>query len=154
MGTFSLPTTRKRYIVLVRPYSTNRLKLALEEGVNVIGAHACSSAKFFQGRFYPMMLELIKTYPNFYMDLSAVTLPNRASIVSKLKKHPETFDRLLFGTDYPLSAYATPFLGKLSLPNQFKYWRTRNIFDKQAGLLEALGIKINQNLTKSLLRID
>lgn len=127
------------------------LKLALEEGVNVIGAHACSSAVFVQGRFYGAYLELMKSYPNFFVDLSAVTLPNRASIVYRLRRHPEYFDRLLFGTDYPLSAYATPFLGFLKPLTQWQLWRTKNIFDKQAQVLSEMGIKINPHVTETLL---
>lgn len=89
----------------------DRLKLALDEDVIVIGAHACSSAIFFQGRFRNMLDELVAHYPNFYMDLSATTLPNRASVLYYLKNKPEYANRLIFGTDYPLSAYTTPFLG-------------------------------------------
>lgn len=127
------------------------LRLALDEGVNVIGAHACSSAVFVQGRFYRMYLDLMKSYKNFYVDLSAVTLPNRASIVYHLRHHPEHFDRFLFGTDYPLSSYATPFLGQLSPGTQWKLWRTKNIFDKQALTLHEMGIQFNSQTTRSLL---
>lgn len=129
------------------------LRLALDEGVNVIGAHACSSAVFVQGRFYKMYLDLMKSYKNFYVDLSAVTLPNRASIVYHLRHHPEHFDRFLFGTDYPLSSYATPFLGSLSPRMQWRLWRTKNIFDKQALTLQEMGIRINPQITESLLHL-
>lgn len=130
-----------------------RLKFALDEGVIVIGAHACSSAVFFQGQFAKMLDELVSRYPNFYMDLSATTLPNRASVLYRLKNRPDVSSRLLFGTDYPLSAYATPFLGRLSIGDQWKLWRTKNIFDKQAGLLEALGIHHDPMLTRRLLKV-
>jgi predicted TIM-barrel fold metal-dependent hydrolase len=129
------------------------LRLALDEGVNVIGAHACSSAIFFQGRFYRAYLDLMKRYPNFYVDLSAVTLPNRASVVYCLRRHPEYFDRFLFGTDYPLSAYATPFLGSLTPKKQWELWRTKNIFDKQAMVLEEMGIQFDSKTTERLLGI-
>lgn len=132
----------------------DRLKLALDEGVNVIGAHACSSAIFFQGRFGKMLDELVACYPNFYMDLSATTLPNRASILYRLRGRTDLHHRLLFGTDYPLSAYATPFLGRLTLSEQWRLWRTKNIFDKQARLMEALGVRHDPSTTRRLLGVS
>lgn len=128
-----------------------RLQLALEEGVPVIGAHACSSAVFVQGRFFKAYLDLMKRYPNFHVDLSAVTLPNRASVVYQLRRYPEYFGRMLFGSDYPLSAYATPFLGFLKPHIQWRLWRTKNIFDKQALVLREMGITIDPSVTESLL---
>lgn len=131
-----------------------RLRFALDEGVTVIGAHACSSAVFFQGKFAVMLDELVSKYPNFYMDLSATTLPNRASVLYRLRKRPDVWGRLMFGTDYPLSAYATPFLGRISPLEQLKLWGTRNIFDKQAMTLAAMGIQHDSDLTRRLLRIN
>jgi predicted TIM-barrel fold metal-dependent hydrolase len=132
----------------------NRLSLALDEGVIVIGAHACSSGLFFQGQYTRMMEELVEKYPNFYMDLSATTLFNRANILFYLKRRPELASRLIFGTDYPLSAYASPFLGRFSIVDQWKFWRTKNIFDKQAMVLEALGIQHDPALARRLLRLQ
>jgi len=130
------------------------LRFALDEGVTVIGAHACSSAVFFQGSFYTTFLELMEKYPNFFVDLSAVTLPNRASIIFRVRRQPELFKRFLFGTDYPLSAYATPFLGHLPPGKQWQLWRTKNIFDKQALVLDAMGIAVDPSVTEKLLGLS
>jgi predicted TIM-barrel fold metal-dependent hydrolase len=132
----------------------DRLTLALDSGVDVIGAHACSSAVFRQGTFGEMLDTLVQRYPNFYMDLSATTLPNRASVLYGLQNRSDVRDRLLFGTDYPLSAYATPFLGRLSPSDQWKFWRTKSIFDKQAGLLDALGIEHDPAVARRLLKVE
>ncbi len=131
----------------------DRLKFALDEGVIVIGAHACSSAVFKGGNFTKDLEELVKIYPHFYMDLSATTLPNRAYILYYLRRHPQLFDRLLFGSDYPLSVYSTPILGQVSLKEQWKLWRTKNIFDKQAAVLEAMKIGFNNGLSERLLNV-
>ena len=131
-----------------------RLTLALDEGVSVIGAHGSSSAVFVQGRFYRAFVELMTRYPNFCVDLSATTLPNRASIVPRLRSHPEFFDRYLFGTDYPLSAYATPFLGRLPVRTQIALWRTKNIFDKQALVLRAMGLSLDSSRARALLHLN
>jgi len=131
----------------------NRLVLALEEGVNVIAAHAGSSGIFVQKSFYQSFMALIEKYPNLYADTSALTLPNRARMVYKLRRHPELTQRFLFGSDYPLSAYATPFLGSLSPMKQLRLWRTKNIFDKQAEILETMGIHHDLSVTQKLLRL-
>ena len=46
--------------------------------------------------------------PGFYVDTSALTFPNRVGAALRLRRHPEVFDRLLFGTDYPLWAGRSP----------------------------------------------
>jgi hypothetical protein len=73
-------------------------------------------------------------------------------MVFYLRRHPEYFDRYLFGTDYPLSACATPFVGRLGFIRQFKLWGMRNTFDKQAAIFEALGLKLQSETTKRLLQ--
>src|SRR6187455_2166053 len=54
-----------------------RLEIALDEGVTVIAAHACSYGLMLYERFLPVLLDFSKRYPNFYADISALTLPNR-----------------------------------------------------------------------------
>jgi uncharacterized protein len=130
-----------------------KLQTALDAGTTVIGAHGCGSNLFVHGKFYAMFLKLMATYPNFFIDLSALTLPTGAGMIFYLRRHPEYFDRYLFGTDYPLSAYATPFVGRLGLIRQFRLWGMRNTFDKQAAILEGLGLKLQSDTTQRLLKL-
>jgi uncharacterized protein len=130
-----------------------KLKTALEAGAIVIGAHGCGSNSFFHKKFYEVFLNLMALYPNFYVDLSALSLPLSAGMIFYLRRHPEYFDRYLFGTDYPLSAFATPFIVRLGLMNQFKLWKMNNIFDKQAAILESLGLRFGTKTTERLLKI-
>jgi len=127
-----------------------KLQAALEAGATVIGAHGCGSNSFVHRKFYKVFLRLMSTYRNFYVDLSALTLPLSAGMVFYLRRHPEYFDRYLYGTDYPLSAYATPFVGRLGLVQQFKLWNMKNTFDKQAAILESLGLRFQ---TETAIRI-
>src|SRR4029077_2110383 len=83
----------------------DRLKLALEEGATVIAAHACSYGLMLYEKFLPTFQDFAKCYPHFYADISALTLPNRLKMLLHLRRHPELYDRLLFGTDYPLSVF-------------------------------------------------
>lgn len=104
-----------------------RLRQALDEGVTVIAAHGCSSGLFLPEPHLAVMLELAAKYPRFYSDLSALTLPNRAGMLLRLRRHPELFERLLFGTDYPLPVF----------------WPGANYFDRQAAALEAAGVRFS-----------
>jgi predicted TIM-barrel fold metal-dependent hydrolase len=130
-----------------------KLKTALEAGATVIGAHGCGSNAFFHRKFYEVFLDLMSSYPGFYVDLSALSLPLAAGMIFHLRRHPEYYDRYLFGTDYPLSAFATTFVGRFGIGRQLRLWKTRNIFDKQAGILESLGLRFGTEMARRLLKI-
>ena len=117
-----------------------RLRAALDEGVTVIAAHGCSSGLFFRERHFPTMLDLARRYPRFYVDTSALTIPNRVGALFRLRRHPEVFDRLVFGTDYPLPVLAYPCLGALDIPGYAHARKAMNRFDRQAVILDRLGI--------------
>ena len=112
-----------------------RLRTALEEGVCVIAAHACSNGLFLLEPHFKTLLEFVRRYPRFYFDASALTLPNRVRMLFLLRRHPEIHERLIFGTDYPLPVFVYPALGRA-------YWRAlkASVFDRQAAVLESLGI--------------
>ncbi len=113
-----------------------RLRVALDEGVCVIAAHACSYGLMFPEPYFKVFREFAHRYTNFYADASALTLPNRARTLFLLRRHPELHDRLIFGTDYPLPVFSYPALGS-------GYRRTTEAassFDRQALVLESLGI--------------
>ncbi len=109
----------------------NRLRTALEAGATVIAAHACSYGLMMYEKYYPTLLEFVNHYPNFYADISALTLPNRLGMLLKLRHHPEIFDRLIFGTDYPLSVFHLPMWGLADFSTIRKIMRTTNRFDRQ-----------------------
>lgn len=115
-----------------------RLQVALEEGVTVIAAHGCSTGLFVWEKYLGTMRALAARYPRFYVDTSALTLPNRVGALWRLARQPELNDRLLFGTDYPLPVFAFPCAVSPS-----SWWRARsadNRFDRQAEVLTALGL--------------
>lgn len=117
-----------------------RLTDALEQGVTVIAAHGCSNGLFFREKHFGTMLELARRYPNFFVDTSALTIPNRVGALLRLRRHPEIFDRLIFGTDYPLPVWAYPCLGVLDLRGYGQAWMAMNRFDRQAVILDRLGV--------------
>ena len=117
-----------------------RLTLALEQGVTVIAAHGCSYGLFFREPHFPTMIDLARRYPNLLVDTSALTIPNRVGALYRLRRHPELFERLLFGTDYPLPVLAYPCLGVLDGSGYGQARQAMNRFDRQAVILERLGV--------------
>ena len=118
----------------------DRLRLALEEGVTVIAAHACSYGLMVYEKFLPLFHEFAKRYPNFYADISALTLPNRFRMLLHLRHYPELHQRLLFGTDYPLSVSHLAAWGRVSFTALVRMIRTKNRFDRQVEVCTGLGL--------------
>jgi predicted TIM-barrel fold metal-dependent hydrolase len=117
-----------------------RLRMALDEGTSVIAAHACSYGLMLYEKFIPTLHEFVARYPHFYADISALTLPNRFRMLLYLRKHPELHDRLLFGTDYPLSVTHVAAWGRVGLGALGRIIRTNNRFDRQYLVCSRLGV--------------
>lgn len=119
----------------------DRLRTALDEGVTVIAAHACSYGLMLYEKFLPVFHDFAKRYPNFYGDISALTLPNRMRMLIHLRRHPELQDRLLFGTDYPLSVFHLAAWGRVGLAKLRSMIKTKNRFDRQVLVCRGLGLR-------------
>jgi len=118
----------------------DRLRPALEEGVTVIAAHACSYGLMFYEKFIPTFRDLCSRYPNFYTDISALTQPHRLKMLLHLRHHPELQSRLLFGTDYPLSVFHVAAWGRVGFGKLWNVIRTKNRFDRQVEVCEGLNL--------------
>lgn len=129
-----------------------RLRLALDAGVTVIAAHGCSTGLFVWEQHFDTMVRLVRRYPNFYVDVSALTLPNRAGMLLKIRRRPELFDRLLFGTDYPLPCFSFPALLRPSMRGFDAARRAPTRFDRTARVLDAMGIRIRTDLIRDLVQ--
>jgi predicted TIM-barrel fold metal-dependent hydrolase len=116
----------------------DRLRVALDEGATVIAAHACSYGLMFYEKFLPTFQDLAKCYPHFYADISALTLPNRMRMLLHLRHYPEIHERLLFGTDYPLSVLHVAAWGRVAFGTLRKMIRTKNRFDRQVEVCHGL----------------
>ncbi len=115
-----------------------RLRVALDEGATVIAAHACSYGLILYEKFLPTLRDFVKNYPNFYADISALTLPNRFRMLLHLRHDPDVQKRLLFGTDYPLSVFHLPAWGRVGFGELRKMMQTKNRFDRQVEVCNGL----------------
>ncbi|HSL04662.1 MAG TPA: amidohydrolase family protein [Nitrospiraceae bacterium] len=118
----------------------DRLRVALDEGVTVIAGHACSYGLMFYEKFLPTFQDLVKLYPHFYADVSALTLPNRMRMLLHLRRYPEIHERLLFGTDYPLSVFHIAAWGRVAFRALRDMIRTKNRFDRQVVICRGLNL--------------
>lgn len=117
-----------------------RLRLPLEEGVTVIAAHACSYGLMVYEKFLPTLLEFVRLYINFYADISALTHPNRFRMLLHLRRYPDLHDRLLFGSDYPLSVFHFAAWGRVGFRALHELVSTKNRFDRQVLVCRSLGL--------------
>jgi len=115
-----------------------RLRVPLDEGATVIAAHACSYGLILYEKFLPTLRDLVNRYPNFYSDISALTLPNRFRMLLHLRNYPEVHERLLFGTDYPLSVFHIAAWGRVAFGTLRKMMQTKNRFDRQVEVCNGL----------------
>jgi predicted TIM-barrel fold metal-dependent hydrolase len=117
-----------------------RLRVPLEEGVTVIAAHACSSGLIIREQFLSTFVDLAQRYDRFYADVASLTLPNRMRTLFKLRHQPQLHERLLFGTDYPLSVFHLPAWGRVGLGTLRGLIRTKNRFDRHYRVCKALKV--------------
>jgi uncharacterized protein len=117
-----------------------RLRLALDEGVTVIAAHACSYGLMLYEKFLPTFRELARRYPHFYADISALTQPHRMKMLLHLRHQPDLQSRLFFGTDYPLSVFHMAAWGRVCPGTLWRMIRTKNRFDRQVEVCTGLGL--------------
>lgn len=119
------------------------LKTALDQGVIVIAAHGGSAGLFVYERYFDTIKELVKNYPSFFLDVSAMTLPTRAGMLLKIRNEVEIKERLIFGSDYPLPSFSFPFMFSVSRDSYSRIKKESNYFDKLVYTFSAMGIGFN-----------
>jgi predicted TIM-barrel fold metal-dependent hydrolase len=78
----------------------------LEQGVTVIAAHGGSSAHYFDKNYTTETAELLRRYPNLYVDNSGMNTPIRSRHFKTLLQ-PEFAGRILHGSDLPIGISST-----------------------------------------------
>jgi hypothetical protein len=124
-----------------------RLRLPLKQGVTIIAAHAAWPGKHNGERDIDRLARLMDAYPNLYADISSLTQINKLGALRHVLKRPEFRQRLVYGTDYPLSnmPIVSPwfFLLDLKFSECRRINRIRNPWDRDVALKQALGVPAN-----------
>lgn len=121
-----------------------KLELALREGVTVIAAHCAGEGKTNGERNLDRLVVLMARWPNLYADVSAVTLINHAGNLERLLATPGVADRLVYGSDYPLTetVLTSPWTAVFRIGFR-RAWRIagiRNPWDRDIAFKRALGL--------------
>lgn len=120
-----------------------RLRLPLEEGVRVIAAHVASSGCSEGQDNMERLLGMFPDHPNLFADISSLTQLNKLVFWPRLQRRPEFFERLIYGTDFPLinTALVSPwyFLPRLGYRKAKGIDRIANPWDRDVALKRALG---------------
>jgi hypothetical protein len=131
-GEFSLPTYRPD---LCNPTC---LQSVLEQGVTVIAAHCGAPAFPWARDFSREFLELRRSFPNLYGDISALCQPAHFNTLARLRESPE---RVLYGSDYPVitSVLWSRLVRWISAGQARRLWKIRNPLQRKLELTRALG---------------
>lgn len=121
-----------------------RLELPLRLGVTVIAAHAATTGKNDGEDNMERLIGLMESHPNLYTDISSLTQINKPGYLSRLLKHKNILDRLIYGTDYPLidTCICSPWahIADLTFKQIFYIQGIRNPWDRDIELKKALGV--------------
>lgn len=121
-----------------------RLRLALEQGVVVIAAHAGSNTPEDPDAGLRQLRQLMKEFPNLYTDVSALTQVNKLGALRKTLADPDMHSRLVYGTDFPLinTTLVSPWYFPLNLSRaeMSRISGINNAWDRDVELKRALGV--------------
>ncbi|SPD75663.1 Amidohydrolase 2 [uncultured Desulfobacterium sp.] len=124
-----------------------RLELPLRLGVTVIAAHAAATGKNDGEDNMERLIGLMESYPNLYTDISSLTQINKLGYLSRLLRHKNILDHLLYGADYPLieTCICSPWVhvADLTIKQIFYIQGIRNPWDRDIELKKALGVPWN-----------
>lgn len=122
-----------------------RLRLALEQGVTVIAAHAATTGRYEGEPTLDRLARLARQYPNLYADVSSLTQLNKHTHLRRVLARPELRGRLIYGSDYPLIAVPS-LVSPWYYPFRLGSTRLREIaaldnpWDRDVALKQALGL--------------
>ncbi|HMO64938.1 MAG TPA: amidohydrolase family protein [Verrucomicrobiota bacterium] len=121
-----------------------RLRLALECGVTVIAAHVAGGSQTDGEEDFLRLRRLMEEFPNLYADTSALTQVNRPGHLRRVLADPLVRERLVYGSDFPLSntALVSPwyFPRDLSPAEMARLDDVKNPWDRDVALKAALGM--------------
>jgi uncharacterized protein len=112
----------------------------LEQGVTVIAAHAGTSGHYFDQNYMGETAELLRRYPNLYVDNSGMNTPIRSRHFKRFLG-PEFAGRTIHGSDLPIaiSPLWVRLRGLISHEAYKKCRAQKNLLQRDVLIKEALG---------------
>lgn len=124
-----------------------KLKLALDQGVTVICAHAASNGNSTtEGSYYESLTQMLSQYPHLYADVSGLLIfKTRFAHIQKVIQDPRWKDRLIYGSDWPLShtLLSSPlyYVFQLGFIKSFQLAQVDNLWDRDVLVKKAFGLE-------------
>jgi uncharacterized protein len=133
-----------------------KLTLPLDLGVTVIAAHIATTGTIDGEEMIDRLLPLFNRYSNLYADISSLTQINKLAYVDKGLLNGSIFNRVLYGSDWPLQFF--PLVSAWYFPHKLSFWNMHyinseaNPLDRDILLKFALGVpeKVFENYHKIL----
>jgi len=121
-----------------------RLKLPLSLGVIVIAAHLGTTGKSEGQDNFERILPMFDQYPNFYADISSLTLLNKVGYLAKALRVPGLTKRMIYGSDWPLQYFplVSPWyhVNYIGIGSAWRISGIDNRWDRDVMTLKAFGV--------------
>jgi len=120
------------------------LELPLRCGVTVIAAHIATTGESDGQDNFERILPMFDEFPNLYTDISSLTQLNKLGYLAKAIKHPGLTERMIYGSDWPLSSFplVSPFyhMNHIGIKKSWHVSQYKNKWDLDIKLKEAFGV--------------
>jgi predicted TIM-barrel fold metal-dependent hydrolase len=120
------------------------LELPLRYGVTVIAAHIATTGESDGQDNFERILPMFDEFPKLYTDISSLTQLNKLGYLAKAIKHPGLTERMIYGSDWPLSSFplVSPFyhMNHIGIKKSWRVSRYKNKWDLDIKLKEAFGV--------------
>ena len=117
-----------------------KLRLALDCGVKVIGAHCGTRLFLHEKNYFHSWKKMAYDYPNFFGDFSAFGLPLHVSPLKTILKDPILQTKVMYGSDFPSEILIPWFLPILGLKKIHLLKKIANPFDRGYYLMKWMGV--------------
>lgn len=118
----------------------DRLRAPLDEGVTVIAAHCASSGvAHLTTEHIDDWLEMLRTYPNLFGDISAMASPARFTYVSRILEDDLARERVALGSDFPIPVTPWLFVPQLGWSKALELRDIENPLQRNLETFRALG---------------
>jgi len=116
-----------------------RLRAPLDEGVTVIAAHCASSGVAHLTEHLDDWMEMLRTYPNLFGDISAMASMARFPYIHRVLDDELARERVALGSDFPIPVSPWLFLPQLGWSTVRELTAVENPIQQNLETFRALG---------------
>lgn len=114
----------------------------LDTGCKVILPHVGGFSILKENKELDKLEKLVDEYPNLYFDNSGILTYHRSGRTIRVLSRQKIMDRIIYGTDFPVTAYLSPFiqrfLSKQKIINALRIAKEKNSINKDLFIKQDL----------------